>query len=366
MTLEAFWPPLLRHAQDHYDLSLVASGATAELAQRMGIRAGAFDVSIQRRPAPLADWKASRRLRDLFRRERFDIVHSQTPKAGMLAMTAARRAGVPTRVHTFTGQVWATRTGPWRAVLRAIDRRTARSATAILADSRSQGDFLIREGVVDAASISVLHHGSMCGVDAARFAPHPAVRGSVRASLGADDDDTVILFVGRLDPEKGIHELLAAFSRLAASRPRLRLWLVGPDEGAAASLASVPAELRPRVALPGPTRTPERFMAAADLLALPSHREGFGSTVIEAAACAVPAVASRIYGLTDAVIEGETGLLHEPRSIDDLSRALAMLADDRERRRRMGDAAMRRARRDFDPAAIATALLDFYERQRRR
>lgn len=362
MTLAAFWPRLLQRAQERYDLSIVSSGASNELVERMGIRATAFDVAIPRRPSPWADWSALQRLRALFQSQRFDLVHSQTPKAGLLAMNAARSTGVPLRVHTFTGQVWATRRGAWRHILRSLDRRTAHHASALLADSRAQADFLIREGVVAAERIEVLHHGSICGVDSQRFRPNAALRMKVRREMGASERDTVILFMGRLDREKGVPELLVAFERLAATRPALRLWLVGPDEGAADALQAISPALRARVAHPGATTAPERFMAAADLLALPSHREGFPVTTLEAASCGIPTVASRIYGLADAVIDEVTGLLHEVGSAESLERALGRVVDDEALRERLGRTARERAHRDFDPDTIASALLDFYER----
>jgi len=365
MSLEFFWAPLLRRAQDDFDITVIANGASAETIEHMGIRARAIDVDIARRPAPLADLRSQRELESIFRRERFDLVHSQTPKAGMLAMSAARRAGVPARFHTFTGQVWATRRGPWRWLLRAFDQRIARNATALLADSRSQAEFLVRQGVVGANRISVLHHGSIAGVDAARFRPDADVRRELRRTHAVADDDTVVLFVGRLHREKGIAELIDAFAKLVRERPTLRLWLVGPDEGGLSMLASLAPAVRSAIVVAGATRTPERFMAAADVLVLPSHREGFGSVVIEAAACGVPCVASRINGLTDAVVDGTTGLLHELHSADDLERQLARLIDDSALRTRMSRAALDRARSDFAPEQIAEELVAFYRRDAR-
>ncbi len=360
MTLEAFWPVLLRRAEESFDLTLIASGADEALVRRMGVRARAIDLPMARRPSPWSDLRARRALRSIMARERFDLVHSQTPKAGLLAMGAARSAGIPVRIHTFTGQVWATARGPWRRLLRALDRHTARAATHLLADSASQADFLAAEGIAPRERLCVLGAGSISGVDGRRFRPDAERRTEVRRELGAAPDDEVLLFLGRLTRDKGVPELLAAFARLASRRPALRLWLVGPDEGAAAFVEALDPALRPRVALPGATREPERFMAAADLLLLPSHREGFGSTIIEAAACGIPAVASRIYGLVDAVVDGETGLLHPPGDVDAIASLTARLLDDPALRRRLGERARARAVAEFDPAALAEALAAFH------
>ena len=128
-------------------------------------------------------------------------------------------------------------------------------------------------------------------------------------------------------------------------------------------MQALPDAVGRRVMVADATREPQRFMAAADILALPSYREGFGNVVIEAAACGVPTIASRIPGLVDAVVDGDTGVLHEPRSVDALESALAALIDHEDQRRRLGHAAMQRARRDFDPVTIAEALVRFYQQQ---
>jgi len=366
MSLRAFWRTHLRHAQESFELFVVASGADAALVRELGVRATPVDVTIPRRPSPLADLRARRRLVQFFRRERIELVHSQTPKAGWLAMRAARRAGVPVRLHTFTGQVWATAQGPWRWLLRAIDARTARDATTVLADSPSQADFLAAHGVMPRDRIRVIGAGSISGVDSNRFRPDPEARRRVRAEFGVSDDQPVLLFVGRLTRDKGIPELLRAFAELARARPSLQLWLVGPDEGAARLLRSLEPSLRARVRTPGATSEPERFMAAADLLLLPSHREGFGSTVIEAAACGVPSVASRIYGVIDAIVDGETGLLHEVGRADEIARCAGALVDDAARRERLGKNARARAVAQFDPDGISRALVRLYCAERER
>lgn len=361
MSLTAFMAPHIRALGPTADITLVASGAPDPAAGLIapGVRFHAQHIS--RRVSIVADLKSLVALWRFFRRERFDVVQSITPKAGLLSMLAGRLAGVPVRVHWFTGQVWATRRGPGRAVLKTVDRVLAGCATHLLADSSSQRAFLEREGVVRPGEVIVLGNGSVCGVDTTRFKPDPSARRDVRAETGIPDDAVVALYLGRLNPEKGLPELAAAFASTARHCPRLHLLIVGPDEGRlSASLLQTAGEAAGRLHFVGHTSRPEAFMAAADFVVLPSHREGFGSSVIEAAACEVPAIVTNVYGLTDAVVDGESGLLVPVRDVDTLSAAVRRLATEHETRAAMGRAARLRVERLFTQGRLTDALVGFY------
>lgn len=354
--------PIARLVEAGWEVTVAVNPADGPVAASIREHARIVAVPIVRPIRPLTDLRALWRLWRFLRAERFDIVHSVAPKAGLLTMLAAWGARVPVRLHTFTGQVWATRTGPLRWLLRMLDRVIAGCATALLTDSFSQSDFLIAEGVVGRARVHVLGQGSICGVDTARFAPDAVARREVRAQLGIAASACAILFVGRLHPEKGIAELLEAFCGLAATRPEVHLVLVGPDEGAEPFLAQAGPDSAARIHRVGLTPAPQHYMAAADIFCLPSYREGFGLTLIEAAAAGLPAVATRIYGVSDAVLDGSTGLLVPPRDATALRAALAQLADNADLRARMGAAARARALADFEQQRVLDAWLAFYER----
>jgi glycosyltransferase involved in cell wall biosynthesis len=356
MTAQAFLRDQLKELSSTYDLHVLANAPHAGFLNDIGVRASFTPVPLERSISPWRDWQALWGLRRAFKRIKPDAVHSVTPKAGLLAMAASFLVGVPCRIHTFTGQVWANKQGPKRWVLKNMDRLIACFATHILVDSASQREFLVSNNVVQPGKATVLGNGSISGVDLQRFKPNPQVRESVRKELGLKEDTLLLLYVGRLNRDKGIPELLEAFGLNAEKHPKSRLFLVGPDEeGMERLIDSASGILRV-----GYTDQPERYMAAADIFVLPSHREGFGSTVIEAAACGLPAVASRIYGLTDAVVDGETGLLHERGSVKSLAAALAKLSSDPELRHRMGEAARARAAKDFAMQDVTRRTLDFY------
>jgi glycosyltransferase involved in cell wall biosynthesis len=283
-----------------------------------------------------------------------------TPKAGLLAMLASRIAGVPIRIHTFTGQVWATRGGLTRLILKSADRLLAGSATIVLADSQSQLDFLVTERVVPLAKGMVLGSGSVSGVDVGRFKPDDFARLAVRESLQLSSSDLVLLFVGRLTHEKGVIDLVRAFKVLASERDDIWLVFVGPDEGGRRAIEAVGSRQSSRMRFVKFTSSPERVMAAADVLCLPSYREGFGTVIIEAAAVGIPSVASRIYGVIDAVQEGVTGLLHRPGDVDDLTATLRRVVTDPQLRYRLGEAARERVLAHFSQQRVTAAVMSLY------
>lgn len=357
-----FFVPLLREMARSYDVAL-AVNAEEGVPLPSILPARVHSVRILRPIAPLADLAALWRLYRLFQSERYDAVHSVSPKGGLLAMTAAWLARVPVRVHLFTGQVWVTRRGPMRWLLKAVDRWIGTVATHVLADSPSQRSFLVAQRVVSADRCAVLASGSISGVDPSRFKPDAAARAAVRAELGLDESTLVLMFLGRINRDKGVIDLAAAFRELHVRIPGLALVLVGPDEECLRdALLQRAGPGAGAMRFVDYTRTPERYLAAADLLCLPSYREGFGTVIIEAGAAGVPSAASRIYGLTDAIVDGETGVLHEPGDVADIVAKLLPLLSDADLRRRMGERARERAIRDFSADRVARALVGFYDR----
>lgn len=361
MTVETFLRGHIAAALGEYDVSVVANTTDREFLSRMGLGATLLPVPIERRLAPGSDLYSLWRLYRLFRRHRFDLVHSVSPKAGLLAMLAAWLARVPRRVHSFTGQVWVTRRGWRRLLLKLADRILAALTTQALVDSPSQRDFLVSEGILRADKAKVIGKGSICGVDTSRFRPDSLARFDVRESLGIDAGATVLIFLGRLNRDKGVLDLATAFARLAARFPDARLVLVGPDEeGLSPRIAEICSAVAGRVQHVDFTRQPERFLAAADIFCLPSYREGFGMVVIEAGAAGLPTVASCIYGITDAVAEGETGLLHPPGDVVAIEAALVQLIGNAAQRVAMGEHARRRAFAMFSQTESTRGLLAFY------
>lgn len=357
-TLNAFVRPHLERLSRIYDITICVNMDDSEIAPVVPQPVRLVQLAIRRQIALWSDLNTLLILTRLFRNERFGLVYSLTPKGGLLGMLAARFANVPNRVHCFTGQVWATRGGLSRWLLKGLDRLLAACATRCLADSASQRQYLIDEGVVCPEKIEVLANGSMAGVDVKRFRPDEDARRRVRSRFAIEKDACCLLYVGRLKRDKGIPDLIEAFNRLRSRFPNLDLLLVGPDEEGFDSLVR---DL-PHIHRVGYTQAVEEYMAGADVFCLPSYREGFGLVLIEAGAVGLPVVASRIYGITDAVVEGETGLLHQPGDVDDLTRKLEALIVDAPLRKMLGEAGQHRASGMFGAEVVTAAMAEFIQR----
>ena len=284
-------------------------------------------------------------------------VHSLTPKR--LRCVAADRAR-PVRAHTYTGQVWASRHGSGRWLLKTLDGVIARLNTHLLADSVSQRDFLRSEGVLGRTQGEVLHHGSVSGVDSARFKPDAAARTEVRSELSAFRRRRRFSVRWRLT--RDTRRPRARFGIQAAAargcRSRFILIFVGPDEEKlAAEIERRCPSSAVRLRFVGWTDRPERYMAGADVFCLPSYREGFGTVIVEAAAAGLPAIGSRIYGVVDAIEDEQTGLLVDRGDVAALAAAMHRLAEDSVMRAALAEAARTRALRDFRISARAVSSL---------
>jgi glycosyltransferase involved in cell wall biosynthesis len=360
-SLAAFMAAHVRVLSGTHQITLVADSCSPDVAVLLGPSVSFEPIRLSREISIAADLRSLVDLGRLFRRRDFQIVQSITPKAGLLAMVAARLAGVPVRVHWFTGQVWATRSGWRRWFLKTLDRVLAKCSTHLLVDSPSQAAFLASEGVLKPGDAYVLGRGSVCGVDTTRFKPDRSARARIRSAVGIPDEAVVALYLGRLNRDKGLPELAEAFTIAARSCLDLHLLIVGPDEGETRrTMMRVLGDAARRAHFADYTSQPEAHMTASDLFVFPSHREGFGAAVIEAAACEVPAIGTAICGLSDAVAEDESGLLVPLGDVAGLAAAIVQLTTDHRLRHRMGKAARRRVERDFTQAQLTGALQRFY------
>ncbi len=348
-----------------HHLSLVSSPGLEldEISRLTG--ATAHPIPIARNISPWADLQSLLALYRFFRQKKFDCVHSITPKAGLLSAIAAFVARVPIRFHTFTGQPWATLSGPVRWIAQFCDWLIIKLNTRCYADSESQKKYLIQYKIGPSKKIRVLGKGSLSGVDFNKFnleqwAPQ---KNEIRKELRIPESAKVINFTGRINLEKGIQELISAFEKLLDEKRDLFLLLVGPFEEIR---GQIPFTLRQRIEknnrilIIGNTSSPEKYFTASDLLCLPSYREGFGNVVIEAGAMGLPAVATQVVGLVDAVISEKTGILVPPMNVLSLYHALKTLLDNDSLRVKMGNEAKQHARL-FDKKIITTLVLKEYD-----
>lgn len=360
-TILAFMSKHLQALAGEYVTYAVCSNAGNIPLDRLIPNVEYIDINIERKISPFKDITSLFQLILFFRSHQVTLVQSITPKAGLLSMSAAWICRVPIRIHIFTGQVWVTRSGFSRWYLKSCDRLIATLATSLLADSPSQREFLIAEGIASARDIQVLGDGSICGVDTLRFKSNQDAKKKVRSQLSIPEGGTVALFMGRLKRDKGVLDLARAVGILQSEFNNLYILFVGPDEeGLVDQILKLVSPGNNQVRFVGPVNNPEDFFAAADFLCLPSYREGFGLVTIEAAAIGIPTLASRIYGITDAIVDGVTGILHEPGDSVDIAKGLRQMMDGQSRQV-MGDAAKKRALELFPSSRIVKAQLSYYQ-----
>lgn len=356
LSLDLFCRDLLRELSADYDVTALSSPDSnlAALGEREGVRT--IGVKMHRKIAPLADLRALLKLIRVMRRERPTMVHSMTPKAGLLGMMAARIAGVPLRVHTFTGLLFPTATGLKKSLLKFTDHLTCACATHIIPEGEGVKADLISGGITD-KPLKVLGHGHIRGVDLDHFRPSEALRlqgEALRRKLGIGPDDCTILYVGRADCDKGIRELVEAFATIG--RSDIHLLLVGDFTPTDFNIDSIP-NIHTSDGWISDTRP---WMAAADIFTLPSYREGFPNTVLEAGAMNLPSVVTDINGSREIITDGVNGLIVPPRTVAPLRDALLRLAADPATRDRMGKAARANVEAKFSKTYVSSCLKEFY------
>ena len=361
---QAFLKDHFRELTKIYEVHLVANFPDKESRQEfMEMGVTCHDAPIERPISIVNDLKAIFALYRIFKREKFDSTHSVTPKAGLLTSLASWMAGIKVRIHIFTGQVWATRKGVMRSVLKTMDRMIALFDNHILVDGESQRQFLIKENVIKEGNSLVLANGSICGVKLERFVVSEEVRRAEREKFGFKDDDVVYIFLGRLNHDKGIGELYDAFDRLVSECPNVKLLLYGMDEEGYESKAANYKNLKrdANFFYPGRTSNPFNALQGGDVFVLPTWREGFGSSVIEAQALGLPVITSDAYGVVDASVPNETGLRCGVNDPNGLYECMKKYYDHPELIKQHGEAGRKRVFNLFDCNAVTAAWVEFYD-----
>lgn len=328
-------------------------------------RVAVHSVAMTRSITPASDLRALSQLWCALRRIRPQIVHAHTPKGGLLGMLAAWLAGVPVRIYHMRGLPFVTATGLRRWLLRAAEWLSCSLAHRVFAIGNSIRAIAVEEGLCDAGKIRVLLGGGN-GVDAAgRFMPRgDTARSASRTRYGIPSDALVIGFVGRLAREKGVVELARAWECIRETLPGAHVLLVGPLQEEGAVPPDVVSRLQgdARVHMTGLDWDTPPLYSAMDVVALPTYREGLPNVPLEAAAMALPVVATRIPGCTDAVLDGVTGTLVPPRDATALAAALLRYLRDPALRARHGEAGRERVLAEFRREAIWEAVAEEYRR----
>lgn len=319
-------------------------------------------VDIHRNISIVNDLKSVWTLYKYFKSEKFDVVHSVTPKAGLLTALAGWLARVPRRIHIYTGQVWATKTGPMRSLLKFLDTVIAKLNTHLLVDGDGQRQFLIEQGVLKESNSCVLANGSITGVELDKFVVSYETRTRERDRFGFKESDVVYIFLGRLNHDKGIGELFSAFDKLVSEYDNAKLVFYGTDEeGYDQKVEEYPNIKRGvNYFFPGRTSQPYEALQVADVFVIPTWREGFGMSIIEAQGLGLPVITSDAYGVVDASVEGETGLRCKVGDVESLYKSMVLYHNNPKLRAEHGSAGRKRVEELYDNRVVTQAWVEYY------
>ena len=346
-----------------YDVQLLSS--PGEQLDLMGKKYGVktHPVEMYRRMSPFKDLKSLWQLIRVFRKEKACMVHSMTPKAGLLCMMAAWLTRVPIRLHTFTGLVWPTENGFRRKLLMFTDKITCACATHIIPEGEGVKNDLIT-GKITKKPLKVLGYGNVRGVDMDYYSRTEEVM-QVADDI-RDSQKFTFLFVGRIVRDKGINELVEAFVKLYSENPNCRLILVGPYED---NLDPVSQETREAIAANPDIMAVGResgvellaYYAASDCFVMPSYREGFPNTVLEAGAMGLPSIVTDINGSREIIVQGENGIIVPSQDAQALLDAMSRMVRDTEQREHMAGNARKMVADRFEQGFVRRCLYEFYE-----
>lgn len=366
-----------------YDIVAISSQDTdlKDLGEREDVPT--IGVDMERHISLSKDMISLFQLIEIFYKQKPDMVHSMTPKAGLLCMIAAWLTRVPVRVHTFTGLVWPTATGLSRKILMMTDRITCACATHVIPEGQGVLEDLRDYGITK-KPMKVLGYGNVRGVDMEKYSLRPEV--VAKAGSLKKENTFTFIFVGRIVGDKGINELILAFDRLLkcsiTEGMKPRLILVGRFEE---NLDPVSAETRslidslPEIEAVGPQFGDDllAWYAASDCFVFPSYREGFPNTVLEAGALGLPSIVTDINGsreiITDAdyqpkkLKDGETmsirknGVVIPSKNEDALFEAMRWVIENPGSRQQMADCARKMVADRYEQGFVRQCLYDFYD-----
>lgn len=359
-TAKAFLENHFEKLSDFYEVHLVANLKENDLPDYHHPKLDSIKhIAIERKISIIQDvfalWEAIK----YFKQKRFDAVVCFTPKAGLIGITASKISGVRNRIHFFTGQVWHTKTGMFKIFLKLLDKWVVALSTKIIVDGKPQQEYLIDNHIITPQNSITLGKGTISGINVKKFEPNPQIRCQQRSELGYLENDIVFLFLGRLNEDKGVLDLAKAFQQLEKQHVNVKLLLVGPDEESIQSKINELGYNSESIHFYGNTNQPEKMFQLADVFCLPSHREAFGLSIIEASACELPVICSDTYGLKDSMVDEVTGIRHSTHNVKSIVHAMEILHLNKEKRYQLGKNGREYVLNNFSKDTITDLWFDY-------
>ncbi|WP_299150353.1 glycosyltransferase family 4 protein [uncultured Dokdonia sp.] len=324
----------LAFMKEHYEVTAVSS--QEEELKRVASKQGVpyFFLPLTRKITPIQDLKAVYRLYKFLKKEKPEIVHTHTPKAGIVGMLAARLAGVPLRLHTVAGLPLLEATGVKRKILDVVEKLTYRCATKVYPNAQGLKTIIEALNFTKKTKLKVIGKGSSNGIDTTYFSPdyESSDMVDVAKKLHISQTDFTFILVGRLVGDKGVNELVKAFVTVQEKHPDTSLLLVGPLEEELDPLMLSTQETiktHSKIYTTGYVDDVRPYFAFAKALTFPSYREGFPNVVLQAGAMGLPSIVSDINGCNEIIVNNHNGLIVPVKSSTALETAMCKLIEDK-------------------------------------
>ena len=367
MSLNLLLKGQLEFLNKHFQVTAI-SGEGEDLqtvANRERVKVHAIEM--HRHISLFQDLKSFWQLFQYFKKEKPTIIHSITPKAGLLSMMAGKLAGVPIRMHTFTGLIFPHKYGYMKRTLIIMDKILCRCATHVYPEGKGVKEDLQRHNITN-KPLKIIANGNVNGVDLDYYHPEAISeegKKKLRAFLQIKEDDFVFVFVGRLVIDKGLRELVKAFDAISKNHKKVKLILMGPKENAhnpkkRAMFHTI--NQNQKIITVGFQDDVRPYYAVSNVLMLPSYREGFPNAVLQAGAMGLPSIVSDISGCNEIIQQNENGIIIPPKNQEELEKAMVKLIEDHELRCRLKENARAMVTTRFDKNLVWEELKKEYNR----
>ncbi|MCF2503368.1 glycosyltransferase family 4 protein [Dyadobacter sp. CY107] len=325
-----------------------------------------YPLHLSRELTPFKDLIALYNTIRLIRKIKPQIVHTHSPKAGIIGMLAAYICNVPLKMHTVAGLPLMEVTGPKRKLLNFVESLTYWCADWVLPNSQELKQFILDNNLSsDKSKVSVLGNGSSNGIDLEYFSVNPillAESRDFREQHGIGEHDIVLAFMGRLANYKGVNELVKAFQILQQHHNNLKLILIGAPEDLNPLDEATDSEIvnNKSIIAVGHQNDVRKFLVSSNIFVFPSYREGFPQALLQASAIGIPCIATNINGCNEMIEDGKTGILIQPKSVEAIVEACEKLIENRQASERMGMLAQQFVLRNFEQQQLWKAIHSFY------
>lgn len=367
ISLEKLLEGQLAFMSKYFDV--IAISADDEQLSKYGKNEGVktYTIHLTRKITPFKDLIAVIKLVRFLRKEKPQIIHSHTPKAGVVGMLASYIARVPIRLHTVAGLPLMEAVGIKRKVLNFVEKLTYSCATMVYPNSQGLKDFIIDEKLTSLNKIKIIGNGSSNGIDTtyfnhARYSIDDSL--TLKKSLQINPDDFVFIFVGRLVGDKGINELVKAFVSFSSTYDKVSLLLVGPLETELDPLDPFTLQHineHPKIKATGFQKDVRPYFAVSNALVFPSYREGFPNVVLQAAAMELPCIVSNINGCNEIIENGVNGIIVPVKQEEPLEKAMKSIVFDPELYSKLKNNTRDGIVQNYDRKEIWNEILKEYE-----